>query len=179
MTKNDKFFKILFAFELALVPLVIFADRLMPKWAMSLFIAGLVLVKVWLELFKEKHNKTHAIIDSVGSILVFGSLLIYFLAVGLISKPLGITVLVFIVLENLFLPALFNRQMPEFIDAVDFCYMLFECFLLGAFAILKFYSLITNIGLFALLLTTIVSVCYKIYFVFRQTELFSKFTRKK
>ena len=179
MTKNDTFFKVLFAIEIALLPMVIFADKFLPKWSLSLFIAVIVLVKIWLELFKDKNSKTHIIIDSVGSLLVFGTLIIYFLITDLIALPLGIAVLVFVALQNLFLPILFNRQMPEFIDAVDFCYMLFECFLLGAFAILKYYSLITNIGLFALLLTTVVSVCYKIYFVCRQTELFSNFKRKK
>lgn len=179
MTRNDTFFKIFFAIELALLPIIIFADKFMPKWALSLFVAVLVLVKIWLELFKDKQSRAHTIIDSIGSIVVFGTLITYFIVLGLISKPLGIVVLVFVTLMNLFLPALFNRIMPEFIDAVDFCYMLFECFLLGAFAILKYYGLITNIGLFALLLTMIVSVGYKIYFLFRQTALFSKFGRKK
>ena len=179
MTKNDTFFKILFAIEIALLPMVIFANKFLPNWAMSLFIGGILLAKIWLELFKDKHSRVHAIIDCVGSLAVFCTLIVYFIILDLISTPLGIAVLVFVVLQNLLLPLLFNRQMPEFIDAVDFCYMLFECFLLGAFAILKFYDMITNIGLFAVLLTSVVSVLYKIYFIFRQTELFSKFKRKK
>ena len=179
MAKNDTFFKILFSIEIALLPMVIFAEKFLPKWAMSLFIAGILLAKIWLELFKDKSKKSHIIIDSVGSILVFCTLIIYFMVLNLIAKPLGIVVLLLLVLENLFMPLLFNRRMPEFIEAVDFCYMLFECFVLVAFSLLKYYNLTTNIGLFALLLTTLVSVAYKIYFIFRQTEIFSKFTHKK
>ena len=179
MRKNDTFFKILFAIEIALIPMVIFANKFLPKWALGLFIAGILLTKIWLELFKDKNDKRHVVIDSIGSVLVFGSLIIYFMVLGLIAKPLGIVVLVFVALMNLLLPALFNRKLPEFIEAVDFCYMLFECFLLGALAILKYYNVITNIGLFALLMTMVVSVLYKLYFILHQTALFSKFTRKK
>lgn len=179
MTKNDTFFKILFAIEIALLPMVFFAERLLPEWAVGLFIAGILLAKIWLELFKNKANRVHIIIDSFGSIIVFATLIIFFINSTLITKPLGIAVLIFVLLMNLLLPALFNHQMPEFVEAVDFCYMLFECFTLLAFTFLTYYALITNIGLFALLLTTAVSVIYKIYYITRRNGIFSKFKRKK
>ena len=179
MSKNDTFFKILFAIEIALLPLVFFANIYMPQWTVGLFVAGILLAKVWLELFKDKTNRIHTIIDSVGSIAVFATLIIFCLTTNLISLPLGIAAIILIVAMNLFLPILFGRQMPEFIDAIDFCYMLFECFTLAALTFTAYYSLITNIGLFALLLTSAVSVAYKIYYIFRRLETISKNKRKK
>lgn len=178
MSKNDTFFKILFAVEIALLPMVFFADRFLPRWAVGLFIAGILLAKVWLELFKDRANKSHVIIDSVGSIIVFATLLIFFVVAEYVSKPLGIAVLVLVVIMNLLLPATFARKMPEFVDAVDFCYMLFECFTLLAFTIIGYYQLVTNIGLFALLLTSAVSIIYKVYYFFRRTEAISKNNKK-
>ncbi len=180
MAKNDRFFKILFAFQIALLPMVIFAYLFMPLWAMGLFIAGILLVKIWLELYKNKISFAHTVIDSIGSILTFGTLLILFAVTGLLSKPLTIISLVFIVLFNLLILALFNHNMPEFIDAVDYCYMLFECLTLASFVVLTFnYPTIANIGLFAILLTTLVSVCYKIYYSVRYTKINDIFRRKK
>lgn len=179
MSKNDTFFKILFAIEIALLPLVFFANLFMPKWSVGLFIAGILLAKVWLELFKDKTSKIHTIIDSVGSIAVFTTLIIFLLTSNLIAKPLGIAVIVLIIIMNVLLVLMFNRQMPEFIDAIDFCYMLFECFSLVAFTFTAYYALITNIGLFALLLTSAVSIIYKIYYIFRRIGTISKNNRKK
>ena len=162
MSKNDNFFKVLFAIELALLPMVFFANMFMPKWTIGLFIAGILLSKVWLELFKDKNNRIHTIIDSLGSVAVFSTLIIFYLTTDYIALPLGISVIILVVLMNLLLPILFNNLMPEFVDAVDFCYMLFECFTLAAFTFTAYYTLITNIGLFALLLTSPVSVISKL-----------------
>ena len=44
MTRNDTFFKILFAIEIALLPLVMAAEIMMPAWSMGLFIVGILVV---------------------------------------------------------------------------------------------------------------------------------------
>jgi hypothetical protein len=56
--------------------------------------------------------------------------------------------------------------MPELIDAVDSCFMLFECLALVGLSFVVFYQLIANIALFALILTSAVSVAYKFYRLF-------------
>ncbi len=53
MSKNDIFYKILFAVELALIPMVIFAYKIITeRWVLGVFITLVLLVKIWLELFK-------------------------------------------------------------------------------------------------------------------------------
>ena len=180
MTKNDKFFKILFAIELALLPIVFFVYRMATDWwATGIVIAGILLVKIWMELFKDNSNITHTIIDGVGSVAVFATLFIFLICIDVLSKPLTIIVLVLIVLMNVLLSVFFKSKMPEFISAVDFCYMLFECFTILSLTFVEYYSLIAYIGLYALLLTTLVSVCYKLYYSVRYTKLLSIFKRKK
>ena len=171
MTKNDTFFKILFAIELALLPMTIFAYLFLPEWSMGLFVAGILLSKIWIELFKNRASRAHEIIDSVGDVLVLGTLLIFLTCNHHIHVALICFVLVFVVFFNLFKIFFFNKSMPDFIDAVDYCYMLFVVLTLISLTFVVFNALVANIALFAVLLTTVVSVGYKIYYSFRYTAL--------
>lgn len=181
MTRNDIFYKILFAIAIALLPMTIFAYLYLPEWAISLFIAGILLCKIWIELFRDKASFQHTIIDSIASILIFSTLLITFAVVDYINLALAIVVVVLIVAMNVFKIIYFKKNMPEFIDAVDYCHMLFEILTLIALAFVAYFDLITNIGLFALLLTAIVSVFYKIYYTFKYAKTANtvKFRHKK
>ena len=181
MTRNDIFYKILFAISIALLPMVIFAYLYLPEWSVSLIIAAILLCKIWIELFKDKTNFQHAIINSIASILIFVTLLIMFTVINSINMTFSIISIVLIVLINIYKIVFFKKSMPEFIDAVDYCYMLFEILTLVAFTFLFYYSLVTNIGLVAIILTAGVSVCYKIYYTFKYTKLncIFKFRRKK
>lgn len=168
MTKNDMFYKILFAIELALLPLVIFASiRIEEKWAICLFIGAVLLVKIWLELFKDRINFQHAIISAISSILTFGVLLILFACNDYINMALAIVTVVLIAIYNILFVVQFKAQLPEFIQAVDFCYMLFECIAIACFVFVAYTSVASLIAIFALILTTVVSAGYKIYNVVR------------
>lgn len=172
MTRNNLFFKILFAIELALLPMVIFAYLFLAKWAMGVFIGGILLAKIWLHIFNDK-TKSSTIIISIGNIIIFSVLLVLFMATELISVALGVVVLILVVLQNIFKITLRNKALNETIEAVDYCYTLFECLALGAFTFLTFYSLVSNVGLFAMLLTSLVAVAYKIFYTLKYTNLIS------
>lgn len=180
MARNDTFLKILFAIEVALVPMVIFAYLFLPEWSMGIFVAGILLTKIWVELFKNKLNSTHVIMIAIGNIFIFTTLLIFFMVKGLVNIPLSIVVIVLIWLFNILNVLMRNKSIPDTILAVDYCYVLFEILTLIAFTFLVFSSLVTYIGLYAILLTTAVSIIYKIYYAIRYLGIFNKiFKRKK
>ncbi len=182
MTRNDIFYKILFAISIALLPIVIFAYLYLPDWSVSLIIAGILLCKIWIELFRDKTSLQHLIIDALASILIFTTLLIFFAVIEEINLAFAIVTIVLIVVFNIYQIVFFKKSMPEFVDAVDYCYTLFECLTLLAFTFLLFYPLITNIGLVAIILTAGVSFCYKVYYTFRYTKannIFYIFRRKR
>lgn len=174
MTKNNTFFKILFAIELALLPMVIFAQLFLPEWGIGLFVAGVLLAKIWMELFNDK-TFLSAIIIAIGNVLVFAVLLILFMATKQINLVLGIFTLVFIVITNVLKVVLFSKTINDTIQAVDYCYVLFECITLIGLAIMSFFSIVTTIGLFAVLLTSVVSVAYKIFYIFKYTDFATRF----
>ena len=100
----------------------------------------------------------------------------------MVNLALAIVAIVLIVFSNIYKIVFFKKTMPEFINAVDYCYMLFECLTLVAFMLLFNYSLLTNIGLVAIILTAGVSLCYKVYYTFKYTKvnnIFNKFRRKR
>lgn len=174
MTKNDGFFKILFAIELALIPMVIFANLFLETWAMSLFIGGIAVAKVWREIFKEKENKQHIIISAIASICEFGVLIVYLATEKLLLLPLAIAAVVVIVLFNLLKVVFANVAMTETIEAVDFCVIIFELLTLVSFAIMNMVDQITTIALWTLVLAGAVSVIYKIYYGFKYDNWASK-----
>ncbi len=168
MAKNDIFFKILFAVELALLPMVVFASVMIKEeWGLGLFIAGVLLIKIWLELFKDKNNKTHIIINAIASVAVFATIIILYMVKGDINKVFGIFAVVLVVIYNVMLVCFYGRTMPELISAVDFCYMLFECLALLTLAFAFFYNVPAIIALVALMLTAAFSIGYKVYYLVR------------
>ena len=167
MTRNDTFFKILFAIEIALVPLVMAAYILMPVWTVGVFIAGVLVAKIWMELFKDKENRSHKLILAIGNALTISTLVIFFTVYGYINLVMCIVVVILAVLMNVLKVIMSKNVMPEMIDAVDSCYVLFESLTLIALAFVVFYELTTSIALFALTLTAVVSVTYKVYFILR------------
>ncbi len=177
MTRNDTFLKILFAIEIALLPMVIFAYLFLPNWSMGLFIAGILLAKIWIELFKNKAYMSHIIINAVGNILVFTTLLVFFIVENLVNLPLAVIVIVLVWLFNIFYVLMYKKNIPDTISAVDYCYTLFEILTLIGFIFIVFYSLVSYIGLYAVLITTAVSVLYKIYFAFRYLNLWQNFIK--
>lgn len=174
MTKNDGFYKVLFAIELALLPMVIFANLFLPIWTMSLFIIGILVCKIWREIFINRKSRTHALINTIASVAEFGVLLIYLSIQNFLNLALAIASLVLIVLFHLFKHILFTKCMNETIDAVDFCFIIFECITLAALAFVNLSTQPVNIALWSMILATAVSVGYKIYYLFKYEDLFSK-----
>ncbi len=172
MRKNDLFFKILFAIELALLPLTIFSWFFMTSWSVGIFIACILLVKIWLELFKDKTLISHAVIMTINNIFVMSVLITLFMVTGAISLVLGIVTMLLILFMNVLKLVTFKYTMPEAIDAVDFCYTLFEIVTLVAFTFVIFYNMIANIGMIAIILTCVVSVIYRIVYIIKRTNLF-------
>ena len=173
MTRNDTLLKFLFAIEIALVPFAMAAYLLMPRWSVGLFIAGIVIAKIWIELFKNKSNRAHRLMLCIGNIVTIASFVVFFTIYGYINIALGISVAVLVVLMNILKVAV-PDVMPEMIEAVDSCFLLFECLTLVALAVLIFYQLATTIALIALLLTAAVSVLYRLYYVVRYKDVIGR-----
>ena len=172
MTRNDTFFKILFAIELALIPMVIFAYHFVDQvWTMPLIIAGILVCRVWMEIFKNKHSFQHHLINSIGSVITIGLILIFMACVKLIMVPVAVITFIVMILANALKLCFLNKSMPEIIDAIDFCYVVFECLILLALMFVVKTNFVANIAMFAVIITGIVSSAYKIFYACKYTDL--------
>ena len=180
MTKNDAFYKILFAIELALLPMVSFAYVYggWPTWIMGLFMGGVFVCKIWREIFKDVYDKTHIIIGAVSTVAVYTYLLIFLTSIGYFHPALAVTTIVFVILQSLFKVLMRNKRMPEFVTAVDHCFVIFEAITLLAMSLIVLVSESAIVGLWSLLLTSIVSVSYKSYYALQFYGVIDKIKNK-
>ncbi len=174
MTRNDLFYKVLFAIEIALLPIVIFAEMFIADWTMGLFIAAILACKIWREIFKDRENRAQHLIGCIASILVFTTLIVYFMILDVIGIVIGVISIVAILLMQVLDIVTFNKHINDTIRAVDSCHMIFECLTLVSLIFAIYYSLTTNIGLFAIILTALVSVGYKLFYIFKYTNVIGK-----
>ncbi len=176
MDKKDLIFKISSSVEVALLPLVFFAKLFMPVWGVSIFVALILAGKIVAEAFKQRQNFVHEIVSCVVSAIVLSTLFAFSLAYGLLTTWLTIVILVFVWLMIIFKLVGYSWVKPEMVDSVDFCFMMFETATIFGFAFACFYNVIFSIAAIAMLFTTICSVGYKVYYLFRYKHLWSRFT---
>ena len=86
---------------------------------------------------------------------------------GYVHLALAIVVISVVVLHSAFRLLTFNDQMPELISAVDSCFMMFECLAIATFTFVIYYELAASIALFALVLTAVVSLLYRVYYLIK------------
>lgn len=158
--KKDLLYKVLFAVEMALLPLVIFAYIYMPSWSVGLFVAGVLLCKIWRELFKDKYEKIQIVISSISSVITNTVLLSVFMVAGALNKVVGIITIIVIALKVLFDVFAMDVELPEFIESVKFCFMMFECLILIAMLFALSFATVLTIASIATILTGVAYVGY-------------------
>lgn len=182
MTIKDYINKILFAFELAFLPWIVFSYIYIPNWkvVLGVFVALVLVCHIGRELTKDKTSFTHQIMTTITNIVVFATIIIFFISISkstiYVNKELGIATIVIISLFHLISLLTRKTLMPEMIDAIDYCNMLFEMLTLFAFIFVVSYSMIATIAMIAIILTGVVSIVYKLYYMVRYYDIWGKFT---
>lgn len=163
--KKNTFFKIMFALEMAILPLVVFAKLFLPIWAVGLFVACVLLCKVWREIFRDRHSKFESIVSAIANFATSLVLLSLFMTMDILNKPVGILAIILISLTSVCEILMFEQPLPEFVDSVAYCAVLFECLMLFAMTFAYAYSLILTICCIACILTGVVYVGYTLYYL--------------
>ena len=180
MKSNLTFYKILFAIELALIPMLFFAQFCLPViWASGLVVVIMLVVKIWQEIFIDRLDENLNTINSSQNIILLSILLIMFIALNKVNVVLGVLVIIFNLLMNIFLIILKNKAMPKVIQSVDFLYMLLYCYTLFGLAFVNYFPVLSLIGLIAVLVCMAVSVFYKCFYIFKYTNFLTNFKKRK
>lgn len=184
MAKNDSFFKLLFAIELALLPLVICASIVdfMPKVAISLFVVAIAICRIWMSTFKDTKDRSHIIINAVGDIAVFVTLFVLFICLDLLIVPLAIVALVLMVVAGLLEIGVHQGYKSEIISIIQLCHNVVQCSLLVALSFVMYSNIATIIFMSALALSSVLLIIFRVIYLFRYTDFVKnikkRFSRK-
>lgn len=165
--KKDTYFKLLFAIEMALLPLAIFAKLFLPVWSVGLFVAGILLCKIWREIFRNKQSKFQTTVSVVANIATSTVLLALFMNMGILNIAIGVCAIITIAIKSAFELVMFYNVLPEFVDAVSYCGVLFECLTLLSMTFAYANATMLSICSVACILTAIVYVGYAIYWLIK------------
>lgn len=177
MIKNDRLLKLMFALELAFLPMVFFAKLYLPNFAVGLFILGIAVARIWAQVFMDKTKTSHVLINSIGDIAVFTTLFVFFAIYSELNKVVLILDIIMVVLMDMCFIFLRKKHLPETILAADLCFFLFEGLALIALTFALDFTFVASVGLFAILLTALFSLGYKSYFIFRYCGVLDFFKR--
>lgn len=165
--KKDTCFKLMFAIEMALLPLAIFAKMFLPVWSVGLFVAGILLCKIWREIFRNRLSKFQTIVSIIANIATSTILLALFMNMGILNIAIGVITIIAIAIKSVFEYIMFNTELPEFIDAVAYCSILFECLTLFSMTFAYANGTLLSICSIACILTAVVYVGYAIYWLIK------------
>ena len=68
--KKEMIYKMLFALQIALLPMILSAKIMMPKWCITFFVALIVVVKLAMLLLKNPGNNYELYLEAIGNSIV-------------------------------------------------------------------------------------------------------------
>lgn len=155
---KDLIYKILFAIEVALLPMLISAHILMPRACEIVFLTIIIVAKLCMILLKDQANHIHIYLDALGNVIVFGFTLMTFAFYGYLNIWLAVGASILVVLEELARVFFFYKHNKQYIDALNFAIEMFMYLTLGGMIIVFWTNVLLKIAVIALLISCLVVV---------------------
>lgn len=155
---KDLIFKILFALEVALMPMIIAANMMAPAGWVIAFLSIVILAKLCMVLLKDQANHWHVYFDAIGNAIVMCFTLITFACFGYLNIWLAVATSILVVLEELARVFFFYKPNKSYIDALNFAFEMFMYLTLGGMIIVFWTNMLLKIATVALLFCSAVIV---------------------
>lgn len=161
--KNDKLVKLLFALQIAVLPLVVFGEIVLNFWLSQLFILLLLVAKLWQFLLSEKYNNEHKLLNTITTFLIVSFLMVYYGILGFVK--VGVIIPMLILMLVFLLSVIFKKYFPrnELSKAVDTCVYIFAYITVVFFGISSTVHVVGLVGAFGTMLACILSLGIKLY----------------
>ncbi len=160
---NNMRYRGLFAVQLALLPLIIAFNLLLAEWAMAIPLALLVVCRLIMGFVKNRASLSEHIIQVIGDALTLGFVAIYFAYLGYIPTWLAVVDCVLVALYEVANAYFFCKPMPDFIDALDFCFLAFIFTTLISLTFVFKVDAVAKVSFLAIMITSAIVVAYKVY----------------
>ncbi|MBQ8431159.1 MAG: hypothetical protein IJX26_04415 [Clostridia bacterium] len=168
-------FKIMFAIEIALLPIIISAKMIMPELALSVVVGLILVAKLVMVVIKNPGSTMDIYLDAIGNGIVIVFCLITAACYDYINLVLAIITSVVFVLEEVLRVYFYYKPNNQLVDALNFAVELFIFVTLSSFMMINISNLMLQISTIALLIASAFLVgiqTYKFlyYYVFKKNK---------
>lgn len=146
-------FKILFALEIACLPLIISMRILVSPHAMAIFVGVIIAIKIAMMVIKNPANVNQLYLDAVGNIVVVLFVLITYSCYGYINVPLTVICCVLFVLEEIFRVFFFYKPNNQVVDSLMYATELFIFVILSTLLMATVNGMPLKIAVIAMILS--------------------------
>lgn len=160
---KDLIFKILFAIEVAFLPMILSAHFMMNRAWMIVFLSVVIAAKLAMVLLKDPANHSHIYLDAIGNTVVVGFVIITLAGLGYLNLPLAISTTIVVAIEELARVYFFYKPNKQYIDALNFASEMFMYLVLGGALVVFWTKMLVLIGTIALLMCSAVIVVIQGY----------------
>lgn len=172
---KENLFKLMFALEIALLPMIISAKLMMPDWCIALFVGMIVVAKLVMIVVKNPANNMQLYLDAIGNVVVIVAGFIIFTCFGYVNLVMSILACVFIVTEEFVRVVFYFKPNNQLIDALNFSCEMFIFLSLAGMLVAPFNAVILEVAVVALVINAIVLTViqgyrYIYYYVIRKNK---------
>lgn len=155
---KDLIFKILFAIEVAFLPMIIAGNMFGSKGWIITFLVVIIVAKLCMVLLKDQASHIHIYLDALGNVLVMCFTLITFACFGYLNIAVAVVASILVALEELARVFFFYKPNKPYIDALNFACEMFIYLSLGGMLIVFWTNMLLKIASIALLMCCAVLV---------------------
>lgn len=154
INKKDFLFKVLFAIEIAMLPLIIASKLLFPSWAMYIVITVLLLAKLAMIIIKNPAENTHIYLDAIGNSVVICFCLITFCCYGYINIALTAVACSLFALQEVIKVYFFFKPNNQMVEGLNFANELFMFITIAALLVVSINSMVLTVSIIALIIAS-------------------------
>jgi len=163
LNRKDLLFKIMFAIEIAMLPIIIASRLIFPSWVMYAVITVLLLAKLGMIILKNPAENMHIYLDAIGNVVVLCFCLITFCCYGYINVALVAVACSLFVLEEVIKVYFFFKPNNQMVEGLNFANELFMFITISSLLLVSVNEMVLQVSVIALIIACALIVCIQGY----------------
>lgn len=153
LDKKDLLFKIMFAIEIAMLPMLVGCKLMFEDWTMGIAVTLILLAKLVMIIIKNPADNLHIYLDAIGNATVLCFCVISFCCFGYINIALTAVVCSLFVLEEVIRVYFFFKPNNQMVDGLNFAIELFMFVTLASLLLVSVNTLVLKVSVVALIIS--------------------------
>lgn len=154
LNKKDFLFKIMFAIEIAMLPMIIASKLSFPDWVMYSVITVLLVAKLAMIILKNPAENLHIYLDAIGNAVVLCFCLITFCCYGYIHVGLVAVACSLFVLQEVAKVYFFFKPNNQMVEGLNFANELFMFITIASLLVVSINTMVLQVSVIALIIAS-------------------------